>query len=220
MSGAIKVYSDAAQAVRANGLMRATGWEIPGGSSTGASGGAALKVGGGYASFPVRKIGAKSGFLLQGGYAEAGVGLGVEVDAKVFGKAAERLWSILGSGSSDFGAMPSGSLGPLYFGPSCSQAGLVYGDFERSTWMYQNLAATVGGIAGDIGLLMLISPALFAKALAAQPALVPAAVKTYAALIIACKAWCLYGGTSITFGVSVGAGARVVQIVSISPEQM
>jgi hypothetical protein len=215
-SSAIRFYSEAAGVTKSNGLMRATGWEIADGSNSGVSVAFEVKVGAGYADLKVRKSGAKSEFVLRGAYVEGGADLGLEIKADPFGKAAERLWKILCSPSTDGKMLPSGALSHFYFGPACTQAGLDRADFDRSTWVYLNIAGTMGAIGGDIGLLLLMDRAKFAKALQVQPDSVPVALRAEIALFVGCKAWCIYAGSSFAMGVGVGAGSRVIQMISLT----
>ena len=129
---------------------------MPGGQSIGAFLGAKIKGGGGYANLPVRRVGATSGYLLHGPYAEGGVGVGADVDAALVSKVLAKFISALGSIGGSTSDMPSGSIGPLFFGPKCAQASLSRTDFTNSSWLYSHVGVTAGVVTGDAGLLLLM----------------------------------------------------------------
>jgi hypothetical protein len=212
----IRTHARAAQAVASKALPRSTGWEVPGGQSIGASLGAKIKGGAGYANLPVRRSGSAAGYLLHGPYMEGGVGIGADVDAALVGKVLSRFITVLGSFGGSTSNMPSGSIGPMWFGPKCTQAALSRADFVNSSWLYSHVGVTAGVATGDAGVLMLMDGRA-----ALESVLKPGTVmgSKEAAMLQAvwngCKAWCFYAGTGLSLGAAVGATGRGIQMVKL-----
>ena len=220
----IRTYAEGAAATASKTLLRPSGWEVPGGAGVGATVGAVAKGGGGYEKLPVRRLGAKSGYMLEGAYVEGGAGYGADVDVAVVGKVVARFVKIAGSFSGSTMDFWSGGLSQLHFGPKCTQAALSRADFENSAWLYLFVGGTLAVGTADVGLLFLMdgraSVEAVLKSMVTRPGAlsVPWMQSIEIAKIIwdGTRAWCPYYGTGLSLGAQVGAMARGIGIVKIS----
>jgi len=220
----IRSYADGAAATASKTLLRETGWEVPGGAGVGASIGALAKGGAGYEKLPIRRVGAKSGYIIEGGYIEGGAGAGADIDAIIVYKLLARFVKVAGNFSGSSMEFPSGGLTQLYFGPKCTLSGLSRSDFENSAWLYLFVGGTVAVGAVDFGVKFLMDGRAtvesILKSLAKNPSgfSVPGTREYQVAKTIweGTKAWCPYYGTAVSLGLQVGAMARGIGMVKIS----
>jgi hypothetical protein len=225
----IRTYAEGAAATASRSVMRPTGWEVPGGAGIGVSIGANAKGGAGYEQLPVRKVGAKMGYLLEGGYIEGGYGDGADIGAKAVAKAVQKgvtnpavikalsgLFNYGGKITGSIPDMPSGSLYPLIFSPKCKQPTLSRSDFDKSAWIYIYVGGTFYVIGGDGGLLFLMDGRESVKSVL-KSMVDPSAKGTELVRLLweGSKAWCPYAGSSFSLGLAGGVIARGIGMVSI-----
>lgn len=222
----LRTYAEGAAATASKTMLRETGWEVPGGAGVGASIGATAKGGGGYEKLPVRRLNAKSGYIIEGGYIEGGAGYGADVDAALVGKVVARFVKIAGSFNGSTMEFKSGGLSQLHFGPKCKQSSLSRSDFDMSAWLYIYVGGTLLVGTADAGLLFLMdgraSVESALKAMAKRPTnwtgTIPGAQAVEIAKVIwdGTKAWCPYYGTGLSLGAQVGVMVRGIAMVKIS----
>jgi hypothetical protein len=197
-------------------LFHPSGWTIPDDTDTGISFGEAIDVGGGYMEMDLKDIRHPSPqplYELRGGYAEVGVGIG---EISKFQGLINKIVKWIPKGarpSSDFVALPGGSISQLIMGPAHAGKVLEVNDFRLSSWAYVHIGGEVAVLSGDVGLIYMIDHKL---AVDLVKSLITQNVNDLAqAMFMHCIAWAPYYGFALGLGAGGKVALRIIQTVHL-----
>ena len=194
-------------------LHRDSGWSIADSKDVGTSmdvpvGGVPVQFGGGIMSMAVEShtISPRSAYNLGGAYIEAGLGIG---EMTKLGDAVNQLIH-------NIPLVNTGSF-KLIMSPFHRHSSLQAEDFRFSTWVYVHVSGEITNIAGDAGLMLLMSREQKSSARKLVETVTSGVLGPVATLLLQSAAWTSLFGVSPGVGCGAAASIRVVEEILARP---